>query len=198
MSKTSIAVLGTLAEFHKEPIPFDLKALVQLVHEINPDLLCLDMSPEQWRNRDFDDLPPEYREALLPLAEQTDIVVVPIGEANPPEEPRARGWRGKVIALLRSLLAWLQKTAPGPEAVNSGWRHDLANHLYELTLRLGRQDAAMQLERHRRILIENIVAAARRDPGARILVVVNVQHCHHIRPALRAYEDIEVKDFREL
>ncbi|NOX60813.1 MAG: hypothetical protein GXP42_02525 [Chloroflexi bacterium] len=198
MSKTSIAVLGTLAEFHKESIPFDLNALVQLVYEINPDLLCLDISPEQWRTQDFDDLPPEYREALLPLAYQTDIVVVPIGESLPPREPGATGWRGKAILLLRNLLAWLEKTAPGPEAINSGWRHDLANHLYELTLRLGQEDAVAELERHRRALIENIVAAARRDPGARILVVVNVRHCHHIRPALRHYEDIEVKDFSEL
>ena len=32
--KSRVAVLGTLAEFHREPIPFDLAALVRLVDEL--------------------------------------------------------------------------------------------------------------------------------------------------------------------
>lgn len=39
---------------------------------------------------------------------------------------------------------------------------------------------------------------ARRDPGRRVLVVVNVRHCHHIRPALRNYTEIEVVPYTEL
>src|SRR5512138_433960 len=124
--RTPVAVLGTLAEFHREPIPYDLKALVQLVTAVQPDLLCLDMTPEQWRQRHFDDLPPEYREALLPLAHQTDIVVVPIAERPAPPEPSAPGWRGSLIRTLRGWLAELQRRAPGPAAVNHGPRHDLA------------------------------------------------------------------------
>jgi len=196
--KTTVAVLGTLAEFHQEPIAFDLDALVDLVVQINPDLLCLDMTPEQWRDRDFGDLPPEYREALLPLAYQTDIVVAPVGGDDPPPEPRATGWRGALISLVRGLLGWLQKSAPGPDAINSGWRHDLANHLYNFTVKLGEEDIRNVQTIHRQRLIDNIVQTARRDPGARILVVVNVRDCHHIRPALRTYEEIEVRSYTEL
>lgn len=54
---TQIAVLGALAEFHRDPLPYDLAALVALVAEINPDLLCLDISPEQWQRQDFSSLP---------------------------------------------------------------------------------------------------------------------------------------------
>jgi uncharacterized protein len=49
------------------------------VRDIQPDLLCLDILPEQWERRDFSALPPRYRQALLPLAEQSDIVIVPVG-----------------------------------------------------------------------------------------------------------------------
>ena len=196
--KTAVAVLGTLAEFHQEPIAFDLDALVDLVLQINPDLLCLDMTPEAWRARDFGHLPPEYREALLPLAYQTDIVVAPVGGDGPPPEPRAAGWRGWLIGLVRRVLGWLQKSAPGPDAINSGWRHDLANHLYDLTVKLGENDVRKAQEAHRQRLIDNIVETARRDPGARILVVVNVRDCHHIRPALQAYEEIEARSYTEL
>src|SRR3990170_9094885 len=102
---TPVAVLGTLAEFHREPIPYDLRALVRLVTDLRPDLLCLDITPKQWQQRDFSDLPPEYRDALLPLAHQTDIVVVPIGEEQPLAEPTAHGWRGRLITALRHWLA---------------------------------------------------------------------------------------------
>src|SRR5512141_817836 len=93
---TQVAVIGTLTEFHQEPLPYKLKALVKLVTDLRPDLLCLDITPDQWQRRDFADLPPEYREALLPLAHQTDMVVVPIGDVQPLEEPQAAGWRGQV------------------------------------------------------------------------------------------------------
>ena len=45
---TPVAVLGTLAEFHREPIPYDLAALVRFAVTLRPDLLGLDMTTEQW------------------------------------------------------------------------------------------------------------------------------------------------------
>ena len=197
-SSTTVAVLGTLAEFHHEPIPYNLTALVQLVADLKPDFVCLDMTPQQWQQQDFGDLPPEYREALLPLAYQTDMVVVPIAEANPPAEPTARGWRGQLIALCRRGLAYIQRTAPNAAAVNQGWRHDLANLIYHLIARLGEGQAEKEWQAHRHHLAQQVLHLARRDPGRRVLVVVNVRHCHHIRPTLRQYPDIEVVQFSEL
>lgn len=193
-----VAVLGTLAEFHQEPIPYDLAALVRLVTGLKPDFLCLEMSPEQWQTQDFGDLPPEYREALLPLAYQTDMVVVPIAGAKPPPEPTAPGWRGKLIELARKGLALLVRTAPGPAAINQGWRHDLANLLYEWIARLagGRLEPNWRQRRHH--MIQQVLNLVRRDPGRRVLVVVNVRHCHHLRPALREYPEIEEVNFMEL
>jgi hypothetical protein len=80
---TPVAVFGTLAEFHREPISYDLAALVGVVSERLPDPPCQDIASEQWNRGEFGDLPPEYREALLPLARQTDIVVAPVAGAAP-------------------------------------------------------------------------------------------------------------------
>lgn len=198
MQRTSVAVLGTLAEFHHEPIPYNLGALVQLVTELHPDLLCLDMTPTQWQRREFDDLPPEYREGLLPLANQTDIVVVPIGEERALEEPTASGGRGRVITLLRKGLGFLQRTAPGPTAINEGWRHHVANLLYDLIARLAGNDIRHAWHAHITHLTQQILEVVRRDPGCRVLVVVNVRHCHHIRPALRKHPEIDVVSYLQL
>lgn len=198
MSVTPVAVLGTLAEFHKEPIPYDLNALVRLVSKLHPDLLCLDMTPEQWQQRDFGGLPPEYREALLPLAYQTDIVIAPIAGEHPPEEPSAPGWRGEVITFLRRWLATLQRTAPGPDAVNQGLRHHMADLLYSLGTWLAGPATRQELRDHTRRLTQAVLELAGRDPGARILVVVNVRHCHLIRAALRKYPEIQVVKYSDL
>lgn len=197
-SKTNVAVLGTLAEFHKEPIPYDLAALVALVSNLRPDLLCLDMTTQQWQRRDFGGLPPEYREALLPLAHQTDIVVAPIAGDHPPSEPSAWGWPGKLIQLSRRWLASLQRTSPGPEAINQGLRHGIADLLYSLNAWLAGQEARHAWRAHTQHLTQAVVEVARRDPGCRILVVVNVRHCHLIRKALRQFPELNVVNYSDL
>lgn len=198
MLRTPVAVLGTLAEFHREPIPYDLKTLVRLVTKLYPDLLCLDMTPGQWNRRDFRDLPPEYREALLPLAHQTDIVVVPIGGDQPGEEPTTSGWKGTLIGKLRRWLAYLQRTSPGPAAINQGLRHHMANLLYSTINLLAGNDAQQQRRAHTKHLIRQVVEVVHRDPGCRILVVVNVRYCHLIRPALKQYPEIQVVQYADL
>lgn len=196
--QTRVAVLGTLAEFHREPIPFDVQALVDLVVDVHPDLLCLDITPGQWERRDFGDLPPEYREALLPLAEQSNIVVVPIGGDHAPGEPEPSGWRGALIEWLRRGLAGIQRGASGPASVNHGWRHDVANLLYHAIARLAGEQAQQRREQHTAHLTEKTLALADRDPGSRILVVVNLQYCHIIRPELRKCPDVNVVSYQEL
>lgn len=195
---TRVAVLGTLAEFHREPVPYDLAALVHLVSDLHPDFLCLEITPEQWQQRDFNDLPPEYREALLPLAYQTDIVVAPIAEANPPAEPAASGWRGQLINLCRQGLAYIQRTAPNVAAMNQSWRHHFADMLYLLIAWLAGGQAFRAWQTHRDHLTRQVLEIARRDPGRRILVVVNLRHCHHIRPTLKKHPEIQVVSYSEL
>lgn len=196
--RTRVAVLGTLAEFHRESIPYNLSALLDLVAAINPDLLCLDITPEQWQAQSFSDLPPEYQEALLPLARQTDIVIAPIGDGQPSPKLEATGWRGKAIEWLRRRIATIQRTAPSPDAMNQGWRHDLANHLYSATQWLVRNGIETILRERTDRLTQNILTIARRDPDARVLVVVNIQYCHVIRARLRDYDDLEVSGHNDL
>lgn len=193
-----MAVLGTLAEFHREPIPYNLEALIRLVTHIQPDLLCLDMTLEQWRGRDFGGLPPEYRSALLPLAYQTDMVVVAVAGEHPPAEAEAAGWRGLFIRFLRGCLAVIQRSAPGPDAINHGIRHHTADLIYSLTEWLAGRATYLAWKAHTEYLIQSVRAAALRDPGARVLVVVNVRHCHHIRRELKKYPEIRVVNYQDL
>jgi hypothetical protein len=196
--RTTIAVLGTLAEFHREPIPFDLAALLRLVMGINPDFLCLDMTPQQWHDKAFADLPPEYSETLLPLAQRTDMVVVPVGDEQPLPPPPLTGRRATLLALLRRLLAALQRSSPGPDAINQGVRHFFADGAYFFIDLLEGQGRRLRQQQHVAAIARRVSEVARRDPGRRILVVLNVQYCHHVRQELGQLPDIEVVDYNAL
>ena len=195
---TYVAVLGTLTEFTDEPLPYDMRSLIQLVRQIHPDLLCLDLSPAQWQRREFGGLPREYREALLPLSDSSDLVVVPIGTGEDPESRPLTGWKGWLAGLARKGLAFIQRTAPDPAALNSGWRHEAANFLYDLTVSLAGWHYEKFRMEHIENLTANIIRVARNDPGAKILAVVNLQYCHHIRPMLREQPGIEVVSYDQL
>jgi hypothetical protein len=197
-STTQIAVLGTLAEFHQEPLPYDLEALVDLVGNINPDLLCLDITLEQWQKQDFTRLSKEYSQALLPLAAQTDIVVVPIGGEQIMPRATAAGWRGMVINIARKLLSWIQSGTPGPDAINEGWRHDVGNILYGLTRRLAGERVMHSYHDHIEQVSRAALDAARNNPGNRILVVTNIQYCHHIRPLFQQQPGIIETSYKSL
>lgn len=195
---TLMAVLGTLAEFHEDPLPYDLAALVELVKGINPDLLCLDITLAQWQQRDFHRLPAEYGQALLPLAAQTDIVVVPIGGEAIMPRATAVGWRGVLIGWVRRLLGWIQSGASGPEAINQGWRHDVGNSLYTMNRRLAGAAAEHAYHSHIEQVTQASLRAAQNNPRSRILVVTNIQYCHHIRPRLRQQPNIIEASYAEL
>lgn len=195
---TQIAVLGTLAEFHRDPLPYDLTALVDLVAEIHPDLLCLDISLEQWQQQDFSGLPAEYSEALLPLADQTDIVIVPIGGLEMMPQATAVGWRGVLIGWTRNWLARMQASAPGPDVINQGWRHHLGNWLYSLGRFLAGQEVNHAYHAHIEQVSQAALRVAENNPGSRILVVTNIQYCHHIRPHLRQQAGLTETTYKDL
>ncbi|MBI3747305.1 MAG: hypothetical protein HY262_00425 [Chloroflexi bacterium] len=210
---TPVAVVGTLAEFRSEPTPYDLAALVDFVRTIGPDLLCLDMTLEQWQRRDFGGLPPEYRDALLPLAQQTDIVVVPIGDDAQPGGSTAvdgttgvpAGPRRWLFDRLRAAVGSLQRGAESPVAVDRGARHWMAELLYHLMDWLSGGSSAHRgpttshgAIAHREALAERVAELAGRDTGRRILVVVNARYCHYLRRALGRHPEVRLVRYADL
>jgi hypothetical protein len=110
----------------------------------------------------------------------------------------ATGWRGAMITAVRKLLSWIQSGAPGPDAINQGWRHDVGNSLYTLTRRLAGDRVSHAYHNHIEQVSQAALAAARNNPGNRILVVTNIQYCHHIRPLLQQQPGIIETSYKNL
>lgn len=203
MSKSRVAVLGTLAELHQEPIRYDLKALVRLVKNLQPDLLCAEIPLDHWRNGRLDRLPPEYGEALLPLTRRTNIVLVPVAsdqgcELISPRRGPIRGGRSVLVWWMNWMLRSLQRDAGTPEAINTGFFGHLCDTMCAVTAWVCGEATRRAWQQANQQLYDNVVQAMQRDPGRRVLVTVDCRRRHQLQKRLNALDGIELVHFRDL
>jgi len=203
MAKSRVAVLGTLSDLHRESNAYDLKVLARLVRQIQPDLLCAEIGRDRWETSDLARMPVEYREALIPVCKRSDIVLVPVagGEADPLVIPQGERWRG-LRAVLVGLLNWhlrlMQRLAGTPEAINSGRFGEICTWMCGLIAWAGGPKAVRSWVAANDRLLQNVLAAVRRDPGRRVLVTVDCRRRHLLDRRLRTFGEIEVVEFYQL
>src|SRR5574341_1976429 len=201
LARTRLAVLGTLSELHREPIAYDLRCLSALVVDLAPDLLCAEITREDWEGNDLSSAALEVREALQPVVAATDIVLVPVAPT-----PRrfadfgpATGWRGSVIRALDRLLRWVERRANRPEAIQGVVFHTICHAVCMLTQLAWSAQDRTAWQAQNRILADNILAAVRQDPGSRVLVAVQCQRIHDLSSFLGANaHELQIMDYREL
>ncbi len=201
--RSRVAVLGTLADLHREPIQYDLKTLRRVVKELQPDLLCAEIYPEDWRAGDANRLSIEYREALVPLSRRTNIIIIPVGGSKENElfKPRGGRWLGIrtfIVRLLNNQLRVMQRLANGPRVINSGPFGWMCDWMCSLTAWICGPQAQKDWDNANQIIVGNILAAIRRDPGRRVLITVNCRLRHRLEQRLGRVADIELVNYRIL
>ena len=202
-NKTPLAVLGTLADLHREPIRYNLACLTDLVEQLNPDLLVAELQREAWEAGDVSAASIEYREALIPLAARTNIVIVPIQGAARCEPGMAQAAhmaysRRAILRWLDGLLRWFQLRADGPRAIHSGSFGHICHTICLLEAWVGGASVRQAWDAANRALLENVLAAVRRDPGVRVLVTVDCRRSHQLAKRLRHMDEVELVAYWEL
>ena len=199
--KTRLALLGTMSDLHKQPIRYDLASLQKIVAEVAPDLLCAEVTREAWERGDISQTSVEVREALAPIITVTDIVLIPViptPQQFPDFAPQA-GWRRRLVQIFDRLFRWGQIQANDPETVNGPWFGAFCHTLCMVTELFWNAEARAAWEKQNKQLVENIVHAAQRDTGRRVLVAVQCQRLHHLVPLLRAHRDLfDVVGYQDL
>lgn len=196
-------MLGTLAELHRKPIQYDLKTLRRLVKDLQPDLLCVEIHPDDWQAGELSSLPPEYREALVPLSRRTDIIIVPVSGSRDreifiPRGERLPGLRSLVVRLLNGQLELMQRLASGPRAINSGLFGWMCDCVCRFTAWICGPQVQKDWDQANQAIVNNVLAAVRRDPGRRVLVTVDCRRRRRLEQALRCLPEVELVDYREL
>lgn len=198
---TRLAVLRTIGTLHTG-LHYDLATLRDLVMRLSPDLLCADITRQAWESGDLTTAPLEVRDALVPAIAMTDTVLVPVGpDASQFSDYQASpGWRDRLARFLDRALRWGQRKVGRVESIH-GMPFEAFCHaicvLEEVTWR-----SADRTDYHARMqaLAANILAAIRRDPGGRVLAVVQCQWQHALAPLLKQQSGdwLQIVDYREL
>lgn len=199
MDTTRIAVLGTLSDLHLQPIRYDLAELACIVADAQPDLLAVEIEREDLERGDLTHAPIEVRETLVPLAQRSDSVIIPIGAASP-DELRAPD-AGISAALTRTLDATLhlvQKSANEARRVNSAVISHTCGLICHLTEQTCGEFGRLAWKTTNERMLANIVEIARRDPGTRILVAVQCRRKHWLEPKLRKLPGVDLVNYWEL
>lgn len=200
MTKTRLALLSTLSDMHTQPIQYDLAALADIVSRIGPDLLAVELPRTDWERGALNTAPVEVQRSLLPLAELSDVVVVPVAPDRQQFDDFSpqTGWRGKVARQLRNALRKAQRTANKAEAIHALLFQGVCHTLCLLNEMSWDAEARRAWNEQNQALVENILQAARRDPGRRMLVAVQCQRVHWLEPRLKRAPEIELVDYRAL
>ncbi|MHB9144324.1 MAG: hypothetical protein ACYC5Y_03195 [Symbiobacteriia bacterium] len=193
---TTTGVLGTLGELHDDPrfLHYDLETLAARVRAFRPDVLCAPLSPADLaayrQSPATSDLPFEYRECLLPLAEAEAIAVAPVDpmtddlrllQRAAQHDPRLTG--SDAPARERMLAAW-QRAEMGAMACHDEEAQAAARACHE-----ARQLAAPELEQLlwqqcNDDMVAGILDVLRENLGRRVLVVVAAEQVYWVREAL--------------
>ena len=191
-SQTRLAILGTMSDLHRQPISYDLACLQKIVTDVSPDLLCAEITVEDWEREEFSRAALEVREALAPVIASTDIVLIPV--APTPERyadfTPDSGWKSRLVRTFDRLLRWGQIQADDVETVNGLWFGAFCHTVCWFTEMLWTAKERARWEKQNEELAENILRAVQRDSGRRVLVAVQCQRLHRLIPLLHNHEDL--------
>jgi hypothetical protein len=200
MTKTRLALLSTLSDMHTQSIQYNLAVLTKIVDQVAPDLMCVEMPQNEWETGNLEGAPLEVQHSLLPLAELSQVVVIPVAPDTHQFNDFApkTGWRARLAHGLDQALRRAQRTANSPEAIHA-WLFEGICHTLCILNELSWDVKARQAwVAQNQSILDNILQAVRRDPGRRMLVAAQCQRIHWLEPRLKQALDIELVDYREL
>jgi hypothetical protein len=201
MNKTRLAILGTISDLHNQSISYDLNCLRRILVEVSPDLLCAEITRQEWERGDLSKATLEVREAFAQTVSSMDIVLIPIASTSEQFadfRPRT-GWRQRLVRTFTGLLRWGQIQADDVSTINGQWFGVFCHTVCWLTERFWTAEDRLAWDGQNEKLVENIVQAVQRDSGRRVLVAVQCQRLHRLISLLRTHRDlVELVPYQDL
>jgi hypothetical protein len=197
--KTRLAFLSTIGNLHTTTLQYDLTCLRTLIAQIAPDLLCAEVSRTAWECNNLVGVSLEVREALIPVVATSDIVLLPVAPEQSTDAMQLPEWRQALVRTFDRVLQWGQRQANGPEGIHSLTFETFCHSVCALT-----EMSWTAAERdiwwtQNEALAANILQAVHRDPGRRVLAVVQCQRVHTLEPILKRHQElIELVRYKDL
>ena len=206
-TKTKVYVLGTLYSAHANTPAYTTDVLKRVILDINPDVLVLDVTPDEFRNRRVHESKIEYSEAIFPYLAETRITAYPAE----PDEPAFSEIQTKIQAILKHSeqtnpnqnatldayeLATFKALALHWKSVAAVQDHTTSRALAsrsELfnTLNPGFAKIAEDWDAH---TAQAGLRAAKSHPGKRVLILTGIQNRASIQKRMQSHRELDVVD----
>ena len=193
-----VIVLSTLHQLHDTTPGYSFDDLSRIIERLRPDVLAVELTAEDLASRREQPVKQEYQRSVFPLLDRHDYALVPL---EPPQP-----LYGELVGLLRRAQADLQEKQPARaesfqvymtslfELLAERWRSaadvnsPVTDALFESKHRfqaaLFGPDESRAWEGWNQHFLDQVLAAARANPGKRILVLVGAEHAYWLRREL--------------
>lgn len=209
--KSEVFVLGTLYNRHENVAGYQLDALKKAIELIDPDIMVLDVNPEELREQKVSAGKIEYPGVIFPYLKRKGIKAYP-GEPGEPmfteivnavanlRKDLADKYPARNMAMRRFRTTTFEALVllwTSPAVANSETTEKVIVGLkaYEAKM-LG----PLEIESHERwdrYAAEMVLKAARENQGKRILQLTGIENCPRIRRELKRSNRIKLIDMEE-
>jgi hypothetical protein len=209
---SEVIVLCTLHQMHEQTSYYSYADLSAAIEKLRPDVLALELSEADLKDKVEQKTKREYQNSVYPRLRRHPWITV----AMEPSDPR----RSELIGLLRQSEQSLSQSAPQKDEafdtytdtvfkyllsewhsaadVNSSWTDRILalKHQYQDAVYGPKEQEGW--EGWNQYFLQQILDAAKQNPGKRIVVIVGVEHGYWLRGHLREQGGVELGDTEEL
>lgn len=206
---SEVLVLSTLHQYHGEVACFGFQTLRNILLELQPDLLLVEVDGDDLRLRREEKIKREYPEVVYPLLASAKLHVRPLEPSGPTkaaliDRVRAAAQQFEATpegaafrAYVQSWLADLISSWTGPADANSSKTDAAVAAKHAQQDRLYPADYARCWEEWNRHFLERIVEAVKELRPRRAVVLVGLEHAYWLRPRLAERGDMIMLDAHE-
>lgn len=210
--KAEVFVLSTLHQFHSDSKYYSFQTLSNTIEKIKPDVLAVELTPQDLESRKEQKTKIEYQKSVFPLIEKNKYQTIALEPAEPlyseiidllkeSNKENQEKFPQKIEAFSvysNSLYDYLFKHWNSVKAVNSKEtdahfevKHQFQNRLF------GEKEAKVWNDWNSYFLTQ-ILDAAAKNKGKRILVLVGVEHSYWLRNHLRNNQTVKLLEAEKL
>jgi len=191
-AQTKVTIIGSLHKYHKGLSHYSFDDLKSLIKSKKPDVICIEVKPENYKGIATSSAPYEYREVMMPFLLSTKAKIVPIDWVNADwnklmEEQKMLSESPKTAELFNAIVNPLEllvkHASDKPIAMldytfyNSDFIDELIEAQYGVLLNAFPENKISQItEKRNENIGDLLIKAVRRNKGERILVLIGMEH----------------------
>lgn len=207
-AKTDVFVVGTLYRRHETVPTYDLDALKRVITAIAPDVLVLDCTPQEIRDRTVHASKIEYAQVIFPLVQAGHYKVYPAEPDEPMfseivkataaahqtfQQTKVEDF-GAFQEYVKTTYAVLARHWRSPAEVNDDLTGRVLGAKKALEGQLVGDVAASGSDRWNQHWTDSILRAVAENPGKRVLALTGIENRYWIVDALRRSAEVQLID----